>query len=266
MRRLSNGPTTPFNPWIGCQKVSAGCDNCYAETMAKRRGWHAWDGSERRPMSESYWWQPLRWDRKAAEAGERHRVFCASLADVFDPKAPPEIRERLWTLIAETPNLDWLVLSKRPERFAEFLPDDWGSGYPNVWLGISAEDQDNYERRWPTLAATPAVLRFVSYEPALGPLVLGGGDTDEVHPDWVIAGGESGPGARPMRPSWFRGVIADCAALEIPMFLKQWGTYASSPLVVNAGLSVREAKQLDPPGNGKGGAMLGGRLIREFPR
>ena len=252
-----------FQSWIGCQRVSAGCDNCYAETMAKRFGWHAWDGSERRPMSEAYWRQPLGWDRKAREAGERRRVFCASLADVFDPKAPPEVRERLWRLIAETPHLDWLVLSKRPERFAEFLPDDWGDGYSNVWLGISAEDQANYERRWPILAETPAVLRFVSYEPALGPLTLAHhGDV----PDWLILGGESGPGARPMDPHWFRTVLGECEARGVVPFLKQWGTYRSNPLVAEQRLPVQVARALDNPENGKGGALLNGSLIREFPR
>ena len=143
-----------FNPWIGCQKVSDGCSSCYAEALMDTRfGKVQWgpDG-ERKLTSDANWRKPLAWNRKAAAAGERPRVFCASLADVFDNKAPEGARERLWQLIADTPNLDWLLLTKRPQNIARMLPYGWGDGWPNVWLGTSTENQEEYDRRWPILA------------------------------------------------------------------------------------------------------------------
>lgn len=261
--------THTFNPVIGCTRVSPGCDNCYAEAMAARYDWHDW-GSDtpRRVTSDANWGKPLRWNRMAAAAGERHRVFCASLADVFDPKWPDGVRERLWELIAATPNLDWLLLTKRPNLVARFAPAAWQEhGWPaNIWLGFTAEDQEHYERRWPHIAAVPAAVRFVSYEPAVGPL----GDLHlhwetELLPDWVIVGGESGPRARVMDPEWARQVLRQCHELDIAIFLKQWGIYEANPLVFEEGLGIAEAKLADPPANGKGGALLDGFLYREFP-
>ena len=144
-----------FNPWIGCARVSAGCDNCYAESMAKRYGWHDWKNETPRHLtSDAYWRQPIRWNINARAAGVPARVFCASLADVFDPHAPAGARERLWELIAETPWLNWLILTKRPSPMRTMLPCvpqrlavDW----PNVWLGVSAEDQATYDQRMPLL-------------------------------------------------------------------------------------------------------------------
>ena len=145
-----------FNPWIGCQAVSPGCDNCYAETLTKRHGWTQWGpNGERKRTSAGYWRKPLAWDRRAGEARRRELVFCASLADVFDNQAPEGAREDLWQLVRNTPNLDWQLLTKRPQNFDEFLPKDWNGGYPNVWLGVSAENQEEYDRRWPILARTP---------------------------------------------------------------------------------------------------------------
>ncbi len=188
-----------FNPWIGCQQVSPACGHCYAEALTKRYGWTQWGpGGERKRTSENYWKQPVRWNRRAAAAGTRDRVFCASLADVFDNQAPEGAREDLWELIRNTPSLDWQLLTKRPQNFAGFLPEDWNGGYPNIRLGVSAENQEEYDRRWPILAATPAatpaIIRFISYEPALGPLRL---SAQPEKPDWLIWGGESGPGPGP---------------------------------------------------------------------
>ena len=253
-----------FNPWIGCQKVSRGCDNCYAEALSNRYGWTLWGpAGERRRTSEAYWRKPLAWEKNALRTAQRERVFCASLADVFDNQAPEGAREELWQLIAATPNLDWQLLTKRPQNLAEFLPPDWGPGYPNVWLGISGEDQEEYDRRWPILARTPAAVRFVSYEPALGPLTLAGRPEK---PDWLIWGGESGPGARPMEPGWARAVTAECLELEIPVFGKQWGRYENNPMIIEGELTAPQARDLDDPGNGEGGALLDGRLWRQFPR
>ena len=151
------------------------------------------------------------------------------LADVFDLQAPAGAREDLWTLIRETPSLDWQLLTKRPQNIVDMLPDDWGAGWPHVWLGTTTEDQETYDARWPILAAVPAAVHFVSYEPAIGRLDLFGYDS---FPDWVIWGGESGPKARPMLPSWASALTHQCVFYGVAVFGKQWGSYASNPIVV----------------------------------
>ena len=263
-----------FNPWLGCTKVSEGCRHCYAEALVTRYGWTTWGpGGERKRTSAANWKKPLSWNRRAAKTGKRERVFCASLADVFDEQAPDGARDDLWALILETPHLDWQLLTKRPERILESLPTDWGGdwgrpfgpGYHNVWLGITAEDQASYDQRWPLLREVPARTKFVSYEPAIGPLELSGAGL----PDWVIWGGESGPGARTMTPEWARAITRQCSDLGIAVFGKQWGSYASNPEVAENGRTRREAERLDPKSNGKGGALLNAHgkaeLFREFP-
>jgi protein gp37 len=135
-----------FNPWLGCTKVSPGCDRCYAESWARRTGQRRlWEG-ERRRTTEQNWREPLRWNARGERDGRRHRVFCASLADVFDNQVPDEWRADLWKLIAATPALDWLLLTKRPQNIARMLPADW-SGWRHVWLGATAENQHELDRR-----------------------------------------------------------------------------------------------------------------------
>lgn len=212
--------THTFNPWIGCQNVSAGCDHCYAETlMDKRYGRVQWGPhGERKRTSVVNWRKPRQWAKVARNSGTRPRVFCASLADVFDNKAPHFGRDDLFSLIWETPELDWLLLTKRPENIRRMLPDDWGDGYRNVWLGVTCEDQKAYDRRWPILRMTPAEIRFISYEPAIGPLDI----TKQLGlPDWIICGGESGPGARYMDPSWAARIMDDCRQWGVRFFMKQ---------------------------------------------
>jgi len=215
-----------FNPWIGCQKVSAGCDNCYAETLMDKR-WHKVEWGphgERKRTSENLWRQPITWNKHyaafQAKHGHRQRVFCASLADVFDNQAPAHWRLDLWELIEATPNLDWLLLTKRPENITAMLPILWLRHMPaNVWLGTTAEDQAAYDRRWPILQPIPARVRFISYEPAIGPLNI-----FTVHglaPDWIICGGESGHGHRSMPEKWPRDAREDCYRVGIPFFFKQ---------------------------------------------
>lgn len=242
-----------FNPWVGCTKVSPACDHCYAETWAKRTGQpHLWAG-ERRRTTASNWQQPHIWNRRAAAAGRRERVFCASLADVFDNQVPERWRDDLWHLIDQTPNLDWLLLTKRPQNIAKMLPTPaigakpWGTGWPNVWLGTTAENQEEADRRIPHLLAVPAAIRFLSCEPLLGlidlramdidgdtellPLGAGWlgrlepGEQEEARINWIIAGGESGPGARPMHPDWARALRNQCADAMVPFFFKQWGEW-----------------------------------------
>ena len=255
-----------FNPWIGCQHVSPGCDHCYAEAMMDHRyGKVEWGPhGERNRTSEDYWKEPFKWNAQARafkrEHGYRPRIFCASLADVFDNQVPKDWRVDLFALIRKCRGLDWLLLTKRPQNIVKMLPKDWGGGYRNVWLGVTAEDQVHFDQRWRYLQNIPAAIKFISYEPALGPLRL---PKHDPLPDWLISGGESGPKARPVNPQWVRDVIADCRRRGMAPFHKQWGTYVSNPLVVEQGMSVKDAKLLDQ--HGKGGGLVGGDIIREFP-
>jgi protein gp37 len=211
-----------FNPWWGCAKVSPGCKNCYAETFDKRVGGDHWGiGKPRRTMSAAYWRGPVKWNADAEKGGVRRRVFCASMADVFDPEAPEGLLEQLWQLIAETPNLDWLILTKRPERARKWITTAW----PNVWLGTSVESQKYADERIPELMATPAVIRFLSCEPLLEPVdvarILGVRAFPLVQ--WVIVGGESGHEARPFDPAWARSLVDQCRRVGITPFVKQMG-------------------------------------------
>lgn len=224
-----------FNPVVGCTKISPACDHCYAESWARRTGHpELWNGRRRR-TSASNWQQPVKWDRAAKAAGERHRVFCASLADVFDNQWEPEWRDDLWRLIAETPYLDWLLLTKRPQNIEKMLPQFWRDGWENVWLGTTTENQEEWDRRVPLLGAVPARVHFVSVEPMLGPIDAGNAfdDPPDNSPfqkiDWVICGGESGPGARPMHPDWARSLRDQCAAAGVPFHFKQFGEYRPLP-------------------------------------
>jgi protein gp37 len=265
-----------FNPWVGCTKIErpgakpSACDFCYAEKWAKRSGQVAWGNHPRRRTTPSYWSAPIAWNKRAAafhaQFGRRQRVFCASLADVFDNQADPAWRKDLFELISECSNLDWLLLTKRPQNIRKMLPGNWGTGYANVWLGTTAEDAHAYKQRMSHLLAVPAAIRFVSYEPALGP--LGPISVSGKVPDWIIIGGESGVRSdlvRATHPQWARDAIAECRRESVAPFLKQWGSYANNPLVVEQGGSVQDAMRNDPPENGKGGGMLDGRLWRDFP-
>lgn len=241
-----------FNAWIGCTKVSPGCTHCYAEELDKRyyAAAHWGKGAPRRVMADKYWKEPLKWNRMAREAGERRRVFCSSLADVFDDEAPPDQRERLWALIKETPGLDWQLLTKRPENFKKYLPKDWGtyygaSGdyYPNVWLGVTVEDQKRAQERIPILAEQSASIRFLSCEPLLEEVDLSEwlweehtvsceryAEAREII-NWVIIGGESGNKARLFHTKWARKIIDDCRIAGVKVFMKQLGQNACDSTV-----------------------------------
>jgi protein gp37 len=140
------------------------------------------------------------------------------------------------------------------------LPEDWGDGYPNVWLGMTAENQKHFDQRWKHLQKIPASITFISYEPAIGPLRM---PARGPYPNWLISGGESGGQSRLLNPQWVRDVINDCRRIGIAAFHKQWGTYRNNPLVVEQGLSVQSAQRMDE--FGKGGGLLDGQLVREFP-
>jgi protein gp37 len=254
-----------FNPWIGCTKVSPACDHCYAERSTPSRTlgvtWGA--GQPRRRTSDANWALPLRWNARAfyectycgwrgfANDPEyaaprkgcihdlvlaRQRVFCASLADVFDNEVPVQWRRDLFHLIGDTPNLDWLLLTKRIGNVMRMAQDVINIREPlpsNVWLGATICNQAEADRDIPKLLAVPARVRFLSMEPLLGPVsfeglfanaanIADGTNALEVL-DWVIVGGESGPGARPLHPDWARSLRDQCQAAEVPFFMKQLG-------------------------------------------
>lgn len=213
-----------FNPWWGCVKVSPACQHCYAETFSKRVGLKVWGpDSERRFFGLKHWREPVKWNAAAVKAGVRRRVFCASMADVFEDRSDLlDERSRLFDLIDETPALDWLLLTKRPENIAQLMPTYWGGKvWPNVWLGTTVENQKYADERIPRLLEVDCVVRFLSAEPLLGPLEL----TPDVllELDWIIAGGESGPKNREPEADWFRSLRDQCQAAGVYFHFKQWG-------------------------------------------
>lgn len=273
-----------FNPWSGCTKVSPGCANCYAEALSDRfQTLGKWGkGASRVRTKPSYWRQPLAWNNAQGRhqefmsgLAERPRVFCASLADWLDEEVPIEWLADLLDLIRQTPNLDWLLLTKRPENWQDrmlqvwgkapknsdlfYFVDDWRNAGntsfrwnpqapPNVWIGTTVEDQKRADERIPRPLEIPAKVRFLSCEPLLekvdlmwpeslfpdGPQRCCSGYQCGCHGqpaeppilygiDWVIAGGESGPNARPMAPDWAHSLRDQCKAANVPFFMKQMG-------------------------------------------
>jgi protein gp37 len=276
-----------FNPWIGCTKVSPGCDNCYAAAQDKFRSWtpEGWGGPRKR-TGEDTWDKPPKWnDRPFFECPDcglrgdaramgdqplppplpgdaaafitlesppsckhlnarpaRRRVFCASLADVFDNEVDPQWRADLFDLIRRTPNLDWLLLTKRIGNVRKMVEaaaettvgtgalnlwlTQWAIARTppaNVWIGATVVSREEMLRDAPKLKATPASVRFWSVEPMLGDL---GEIPRELMPDWVIVGGESGPRARPMHPTWATSLRDQCETAGVPFLFKQWGEWA----------------------------------------
>lgn len=251
-----------FNPWWGCTKISPACDHCYAAALDQRTGGDHWGNVPRRRTTSQNWNSPVRWQKKAAaffaEHGRRRRVFCASMADVFDNQIPINWRADLWELIRATPDLDWLLLTKRPQNIKDMLPAFWDEVKGRIWLGTTVEDQKRADQNIPHLLQHDAAVRFVSFEPMLEAVDLeqawhgesaldaecwgdcawcekghtplhncqrGLGDWERGRSgiDWVIAGGESGPQARPSHPDWFRSLRDQCAAAGVPFLFKQWG-------------------------------------------
>lgn len=220
-----------FNPWVGCEKISPGCEHCYAESWAKRAGSpHLWNDGQRRRTTAANWRGPLKWDNQAKADGARAKVFCASLADVFDNVIPDEWRTDLFLLIRATPHLDWLLLTKRIGNARHMLPPDWGDGYQNVWLGATVVNQEEAGRDIPKLLATPARVRFLSCEPLLQALNLHAclGGTFAGRIDWIIVGGESGGHARPMEVQWAQDIRRQCGDARVAFFMKQ-GSAANWP-------------------------------------
>ena len=259
-----------FNPWWGCSKVSPACKHCYAETWAKRVGSKVWGAkAPRRFFTDNHWKEPLKWNREAQSLGERRRVFCASMADVFERRSELHPwRERLWELIDRTPMLDWLLLTKRPHNISYMVP--WAKQWPeNVWIGATVENQTWAEKRLPTLLKIPAKIRFLSCEPLLSNLDLSAFvDKPEYHPiDWIIAGGESGAYSRPMNPEWVRNLRNQSNEANIAFHFKQWGHWAPEELLTEAQKKVViiEGNRLAAVGKGKAGRFLDGRTWDELP-
>lgn len=262
-----------FNPWEGCHKVSPGCANCYAAERDKR--WH--DGKHwgphapRFPHKDSYWAQPLKWNVQAAKRGEVHRVFSASLSDVFEQLEtghPQEEwmvsqRARLWELTKATPCLTWMLLTKRPQNIARMVPFKWvnGSWPNNVWIGTTMEDQERANERMKHLAMIPALVRFVSVEPQLEPVsIVKATLENSIMPysnehkrlpvEWVIQGGESGNRPRAFDLDWARMLRDECAAHGVAYFFKQAG---ANP-VIGRGPRGLLRQVADVPMNDKAGA------------
>ncbi len=203
-----NWTDASFAPWLGCTKLSPACDKCYALAIDKRAGRDLWaPHAERQRTSRNYWRQPHRWQAEAARTGERRRVFASHLSDVFDNRAAPAWRADFWALVRDTPDLTWMVLTKRPQLIARMLPDWWGEGPANVWLGATVENMEEARRRLPHLLRVPAAVHWLSCEPLLESLDLRPW-ADRL--DWIVVGGESGGGARPMDPAWARALRDQC--------------------------------------------------------
>ena len=224
-----------FNPWEGCEKVSPGCKHCYAEKRDQwlHRGAHWGPNSQRFAHTDAYWAKPLLWDRQAAAAGRIARVFCGSLCDALEAgEYLDTLRARAFDMVAQTPNLMWLFLTKRPENWKLF-PESWRSWqWPsNAMFGFTGENAEWFKVRLPfwheARRAMPGLRTFISAEPLLSDLDFACSLTFQSRlVDWVICGGESGDHARPMHPDWPRKLRDDCAAAGVPFFFKQWGKWS----------------------------------------
>jgi len=261
-----------FNPWWGCVKLSPACAHCYAEKWARRVGVDVWGGdAPRRFFRESHWREPLRWNAEAERSGSRARVFCASMGDVFEPRADlDQWREKLWKLIEETPRLDWLLLTKRPGSIRHLYP--WASRpRDNVWLGTTAENQRWATRRIERLLSVDARVRFLSCEPLLSGIDLTPWlDKDQI--SWVIAGGESGGEARPTHPNWVRALRDQCSRYGVPFHFKQWGHWspeaqgASTAKIIELQDEAGRLERLSWRPKKVSGRLLDGRTYDEYPR
>jgi protein gp37 len=225
-----------WNPVTGCTKVSPGCDHCYAERIHER--FHGKGSFATIVRSEPKLFLPFGWRKP-------RRVFVNSMADLFHDAVPDEYIAHVWSVMARTPQHTYQILTKRHGRMRALLNRPsfrdnlahWTPAWPlpNVWLGVSVENQRWADIRLDALALTPAAVRWISAEPLLGRIDLSAwlvdhGDPDRPYGipiDWVVVGGESGPGARPMHPDWARLLRDQCAAASVPFMFKQWGEWVA---------------------------------------
>lgn len=205
-----------WNPWYGCERVSPACDNCYAQAEMKRYG----KDPGLVQHSKTTFYEPCRWSRKKSlPIGSR--IFTCSWSDFFIDRADTW-RAEAWDIIRATPEYNYLILTKRPERIEQCLPADWCGGWSNVGLGVTAENQTLLDRRMMSLSMVPSVMRFVSLEPLLESVLL---NLWVNKLNWVIAGGENGPHARPVHQNWIRELASYCQSRKIPFFFKGWGRW-----------------------------------------
>lgn len=272
-----------FNPWIGCAKVSPACDGCYADALMGSSGRHKraeWGGpgvgaGTRSRTAPSNWAQPRRWDKKAAAEGTRPFVFCASLADVFDNEVPHEWRRDLFDLIRATPNLTWLLLTKRPgmilklfeeacrlnsdgTRWTSPLPEDRHMWPRNAAIGCSVVNDEEADRDIPKLLNAKNRLNpafaFLSMEPLLGDVSGLAWHLPGI--DWIIAGGETDQGghkARPMHPDWVRRLRDVAVENQVAFHFKQWGEWAPMTDVAGSQLIAISPEGLTRQNDGTAG-------------
>jgi protein gp37 len=277
-----------WNCITGCTKVSPGCDHCYAETFAER--WRGIPGHHFEQGFDIRLWPerlniPRQWKRP-------RRIFVNSMSDCFHEAVPDSFLDSMFAVMADCPQHVFQVLTKRHGRMRSYLARTWPEPLPNVWLGVSAEDQKRADLRIPALLETPAAVRFVSAEPLLGPVDLrpwlpvpqgafceahwswlcgndvNGGECRRTRLSWIVAGGESGPKARPMRPEWARSLRDQCQATRTSFLFKQWGSHrwvagnrwdeATQCWVDHGIVPQRVSKKL-------AGRVLDGRTWDEFP-
>jgi len=280
-----------WNPVRGCSRVSQGCVHCYAEGVARRfsgpgqpyegliNKHGSWNGNIK--FVDHVLEQPLRWRRP-------RRIFVNSMSDLFHENCTDEQIDRIFRVMDSTDGSrhTFQVLTKRPERMRDYMlryADKMMGPPPNVWLGVSVENQAAYDERVPLLLETPAYVRFLSVEPLLGPVSIKVTDNLErpqLH--WVIVGGESGPGARPMHPTWVRGLRHQCRTAGIAFFFKQWGAWAPNEthpermfVYADGSTDIPDMRVAAPENNGEtemarvgkkaAGRLLDGQLHDEFP-
>jgi protein gp37 len=241
-----------FNIAWGCTKIDPGCANCYADTLSSRYGHDVWGPSKpRRTFGNNHWLEPKEWEIVAASGkpgvlgpGKPHLVFSSSMCDVFeDHPTITQERDKLWPLIRATPHLHWQLLTKRADRILANLPEDWGAdGYPNVWLGVSISEPKGCWRA-DCLRRIPAKVHFVSYEPALAAIH---NDLDLGGIEWVIQGGESGPGYRKMDVQWARDMRAACERADVAYFFKQSAAPRTEMGTTLDGETVRAFPEVKP--------------------
>jgi len=268
------------NLWWGCVEVHEGCDHCYARTFDKRVGGKHWGARQPRRAIASVWDNFAKWQRKAAELGEVHRVFVGSMMDIFERDRPcvdyhgqpldvttDELRQRFFTeVVPSCPNLHFLLLTKRPRNITKMVPAAWLDSPPaNVMYGTSVVNQETADRDVPALLKVPG-KRFLSMEPLLGSVDL----KSWLHGiDWVIVGGESSHHARPMHPDWARHLRYQCVAAGVPYFFKQWGERLHKSQFEYYG--YKKFLTADPDvewlnvGKKHAGRLLDGRTWDEFP-
>lgn len=217
-------PGYTANPWMGCVRVSPGCQHCYAESFVVNRfKLPVWGpaSTTKRVRTKAAWVNVPRWNKAAKLAGVRRKVFVASLADVFeDHPMLPEWRRDFLTLLERCTSLDVQLLTKRPENVVKMVPEAWLKMWPaHIWVGATAEDRKRMAERSVALRDVPALVRFLSCEPLLEDL----GSMDLTGIDWAIIGGESGTGARPFNIEWARNIIRECRKSATAIFVKQFG-------------------------------------------